>query len=49
MTGDWAGSIQILRRGDVCEVPVVVLNIINLIVKIFDDVSHQTLLSQAVT
>ena len=40
MTGDWAGSVQILRRVDVegSEVPVVVLNDINLIVKIFDDV-----------
>ena len=39
MTGDWAGSVQILRlHFDVSEVPVVVLNDINLIVKIFDDV-----------
>ena len=38
MTGDWASSVQILRRVDVCEVPVVVLNDINLIVKIVDDV-----------
>ena len=38
MTGDWAGFVQILRTVDVCEVPVVVLNNINLIVKIFDDV-----------
>ena len=39
MTGDWAGSVQILRRVDVegSEVPVVVLNDINLLVKIFDD------------
>ena len=49
MTGDWASSVQILRLVVDCEVPVVVLNIINLIVKIFDDVSHQTLLSQVVT
>ena len=38
MTGDWASSVQILRRVDVCEVPVVVLNDINLIVKIVDDI-----------
>ena len=40
MTGDWAGSVQILRSVDIvgCEVPVVVLNNINLIVKIVDDV-----------
>ena len=38
MTGDWAGSVQILRTVDVCEVPVVVLNDINLIVKMIDDV-----------
>ena len=38
MTGDWASSVQILRSVDVCEVSVVVLNNINLIVKIFDDV-----------
>ena len=36
MTGDWASSVQILRSVDVCEVSVVVLNNINLIVKIFD-------------
>ena len=38
MTGDWAGSVQILRRVDVegSEVPVVVLNDINLMVKSFD-------------
>ena len=37
MTGDWTGTVQILRRVDVegSEVPVVVLNNINLIVKIF--------------
>ena len=38
MTGDWASSVQILRLVVDCEVPVVVLNIINNIVKIFDDV-----------
>ena len=40
MTGDWAIFVQILRRVDVegSEVPVVVLNDINLIVKIVDDV-----------
>ena len=40
MTGDWAGTVQILRRVNVkgSEVPVVVLNDINLIVKIFDNV-----------
>ena len=40
MTGDWAGTVQVLRRLDVegSEVPGVVLNDINLIVKIFDDV-----------
>ena len=38
MTGDWAGSVQILRLVVDCEVPVVVLNNINLIVKIVDDV-----------
>ena len=39
MTGDWAGSVQILRlHFDVSEVPVVVLNDINLIVKTFYDV-----------
>ena len=38
MTGDWAGSVQILRKVVDCEVPVVVLNNINLIVKIVDDV-----------
>ena len=38
MTGDWASSVQILRRVDVCEVPVVVLNNFNLIEKIVDDV-----------
>ena len=40
MTGDWAGSVQIFKRFDVegSEVPVVVLNDVNLIVKIFDDV-----------
>ena len=38
MTGDWAGTVQILRRVDVegSEVPVVVLN--DIIVKIFVDV-----------
>ena len=40
MTGDWAGFVQILRSVDVCEVPVVVLNNINLIVKTFDDVDN---------
>ena len=38
MTGDWAGSVQILRAVGVCDVPVVVLNDVNLMVKIFDDV-----------
>ena len=38
MTGDWAGSVQILRAVGVCDVPVVVLNDIDLMVKIFDDV-----------
>ena len=40
MTGDWAGTVQVLRRVDVegSEVPVVVLNDIQLIVKIFVDV-----------
>ena len=40
MTGDWAGSVQILRRVDVegSEVPAVVLNDINLKVKILNDV-----------
>ena len=38
MTGDWASSVQILRLVVDCEVPVVVLNIINNIVKILDDV-----------
>ena len=40
MTGDWAGSVQILRRVDIegSEVPVVVLNDINLIVKIVDNI-----------
>ena len=38
MTGDWASSVQILRSVDVCEVSVVVLNNINLIVKIVHDV-----------
>ena len=36
MTGDWASSVQILRRVDVCEVPVVVLNDIKLLVVIVD-------------
>ena len=51
MTGDWAGFVQILRKVVDCEVPVVVLNNINLIVKIVDDVdiSYQTLLSEVVT
>ena len=55
MTGDWAGFVQILILSlvelNVCDVPVVVLNNINLIVKIVDDVdiSHQTLLSEVVT
>ena len=38
MTGDWASSVQILRAVGVCDVPVVVLNDVNLMVKIFDDV-----------
>ena len=38
MTGDWAGFLPILRLVQGSEVPVVVLNDINLIVKIFDDV-----------
>ena len=38
MTGDWAGSVQILRRVGFPEVSVVVLNEINLLVKIFDDI-----------
>ena len=38
MTGDWASSVQILRAVGVCDVPVVVLNDIDLMVKIFDDV-----------
>ena len=40
MTGDWASSVQILRSVMDCDVdvPVVVLNDINLVVKIFDDV-----------
>ena len=40
MTGDWAGSVQILRRVDVedSEVPVVVLNDIKLFVEKFGDV-----------
>ena len=38
MTGDWASSVQILRVVGVCDVPVVVLNDVNLMVKIFDDV-----------
>ena len=40
MTGDWtsAVSVQILRRVDFSEVPVVVLNDVKLIVNIFDDV-----------
>ena len=40
MTGDWAGSVHIFRRLDIegSEVPVVVLNDINLILKIFDDI-----------
>ena len=38
MTGDWAGSVQIVRTVVDREVPVVVLSNINLIVKIFDDV-----------
>ena len=38
MTGDWACFVQVLRRVDVegSEVPVVVLNDINLMVKSFD-------------
>ena len=43
MTGDWAGPVQIFRSVDVCEVPVVVLNDINLIVKIVDDVGSFSL------
>ena len=38
MTGDWAGFVQILRKVDVCEVPVVVLNDIKLFVEKFGDV-----------
>ena len=38
MTGDWASSVQILRRVDFSEVPVVVLNDVKLIVNIFDDI-----------
>ena len=40
MTGDWAGNVQIVRRVDIegSEVPVVLLNNINLIVNIFDNV-----------
>ena len=42
MTGDWASFVQILILSlvelNVCDVPVVVLNNINLIVKIVDDV-----------
>ena len=38
MTGDWAGSVQILRRVDVCEVPVVVLNDVKPFVEIVDDI-----------
>ena len=52
MTGDWAGSVQILRTVVGCKVSVVVLNDINLIVKIFDHVDHvlyQTQLSEVVT
>ena len=37
-TGDWAGSVQILRRVDVCEVPVIVLNDVKPFVEIVDDV-----------
>ena len=40
MTGDWASSVQIVRTVVDCEVPVVVLNDINLIVKTFDDVDN---------
>ena len=38
MTGDWAGSVQIVRAVGVCDVPVVILNDIDLTVKIVDDV-----------
>ena len=38
MTGDWACSVQILRRVDISEGPIVVLNDINLKVKILNDV-----------
>ena len=40
MTGDWAGNVQVVRTADVegSEVPGVVLNDINLTVKMFDDV-----------
>ena len=38
MTGDWASFVQILRRVDVCEVLVVVLNDIKLFVEKFGDV-----------
>ena len=41
MTGDWAGSVQILRTVDVCEVPVVVLD--EIFVEILVDNIHSFL------
>ena len=38
MTGDWASSVQILRRVVDCEVPVVVLNDVKPFVEIVDDI-----------
>ena len=38
MTGDWASSVQILRAVGVCDVPEVVLNDIDVTIKIVNDV-----------